>query len=174
VTAWRDGMPHGIMRGGVAETITYLELDDPAGIRPAGPPRVSADVARVDPPDGEISRWFYSAVGGAYAWTDRLDDDEATWQAHAERVETWVATVGAERAGYFELLKEGENVEIAFFGLLQPYHGLGLGGHLLTVALRRGFELGSRVWLHTNTLDGPHALPNYLARGLVTYRTENA
>jgi GNAT superfamily N-acetyltransferase len=152
--------------------VTYLALDDPAGIRPAAPPRVPAAIERVAPPDGEISRWFYVAVGGAYAWTDHLDDDDETWQAHAERVETWVATVGAERAGYVELLPRGDEVEIAYFGLLQPYHGLGLGGHLLTFALRRGFELGRRVWLHTCSLDGPHALANYEARGLVQYRTE--
>jgi GNAT superfamily N-acetyltransferase len=155
-------------------TVTYLELDDPAGIRPAAPPRVAAEIERVDPPDGELNRWFYTAVGAAYAWTDRLGDDAAAWQAHAERVETWIATVGAERAGYAELLPEGRDVQIAYFGLRAPYQGLGLGGHLLTVALRRGFELGQRVWLHTCTLDGPYALANYRARGLVPYRTETA
>jgi GNAT superfamily N-acetyltransferase len=153
--------------------VTYLELDDPAAIRPAKPPRVPVAIERVDPPDGEVSQWFYGAVGGAYAWTDRLDDDEATWQAHAEQVETWVATVGSQRAGYVELKPDGEgNVEIAFFGLLQPYQGVGIGGHLLTVALERAFAIGRRVWLHTCTLDGPHALPNYEARGLVPFRTE--
>ena len=30
----------------------------------------------------------------------------------------------------------------------------------------------TRVWLHTNTLDGPHALANYQARGLRPYKTE--
>jgi len=154
--------------------VTYLALDDPAGIRRAGPPRVPVAIQRVDPPDGEVSRWLYVAVGGAYAWTDRLDDDEARWQAHAEQVETWVATVGAQRAGYVELLPRDDEVEIAYFGLLQPYQGLGLGGHLLTFALERAFELGRRVWLHTCSLDGPHALPNYVARGMVPYRTETA
>ena len=40
---------------------TYLELDDPAALRPAGPPRVE-DVAvqRVAPPDGALSRWLYT------------------------------------------------------------------------------------------------------------------
>jgi GNAT superfamily N-acetyltransferase len=152
-------------------TITYLALDDPAGIRPAAPPRVPVEIERVEPPDGEVSRWFYVAVGGAYAWTDRLDDDDDKWQAHAEQVETWVATVGAQRAGYVELLPRDRDVEIAFFGLLQPYQGLGLGGHLLTFGLRRAFELGDRVWLHTCSLDGPHALPNYEARGMVPYKT---
>ena len=154
--------------------VTYLQLEDPGGIRPAAPPRVAAEIAQIDPPDGEVNRALYVAVGAPHAWTDRLGDDAATWQARAERVETWVATVGGERAGYAELLPQDGDVEIAYFGLLSRYQGLGLGGHLLTVALRRGFELGRRVWLHTCTLDGPHALANYKARGLVPYRTETS
>ena len=32
---------------------TYLELDDPAGLRPAGPPRLEdVEIERVAPPDG--------------------------------------------------------------------------------------------------------------------------
>jgi len=30
---------------------------------------------------------------------------------------------------------------------------------------------GARVWLTTCTLDGPYALPNYRARGMVPFRT---
>ena len=40
---------------------TYLELTDPAGIRPARPADI--EVARVDPPDGRVNRRFYEAVG---------------------------------------------------------------------------------------------------------------
>ncbi|MEA2383683.1 MAG: hypothetical protein QOH72_3654, partial [Solirubrobacteraceae bacterium] len=29
-----------------------------------------------------------------------------------------------------------------------------------------------RAWVHTCTLDGPNALPNYEARGLRRFRTE--
>jgi hypothetical protein len=28
------------------------------------------------------------------------------------------------------------------------------------------------VWVHTGTLDGPAALPNYLARGMAAYRRQ--
>jgi GNAT superfamily N-acetyltransferase len=80
--------------------------------------------------------------------------------------------VGGRRAGYFEL-RPGDGVEVRSFGLLAAFHGVGLGGWLLTVALRRARELGGRVWLHTCTLDAPAALPNYLARGLVAYRSES-
>ncbi len=67
----------------------------------------------------------------------------------------------------------GGEVEIAYFGLLPAFVGQGIGGHLLTVGLRRAWELASeRVWVHTCSLDGPAALANYQARGLVLYRTE--
>jgi GNAT superfamily N-acetyltransferase len=151
---------------------TYLELDNPALLRPARPPRVAdLEIARVEP-DGAVSRWFYVEVGTPYCWTDNLSRSDADWQAWAERVETWVASVAGARAGYYELRPEGDGVEVAYFGLLAAFHGQGLGGHLLTHALRRALEIAPRVWLHTNTQDGPAALPNYLARGLRPFRRE--
>jgi GNAT superfamily N-acetyltransferase len=152
---------------------TYLELDDPAALRPAGAPRLQdVAVARVAPPDGALSRWFYAEVGREYHWTEHLGRSAAEWQAWAEGVETWVATVGGDRAGYYELRADDEGVEIAYFGLLAAFQGAGLGGFLLTRALRRAFELAPRVWLHTCTLDGAAALPNYRARGLRPFRTQ--
>jgi len=152
---------------------TYLEIDRRAALRPAGPPRLEGvEIARAEPPDGELSRWFYVEVGTPHNWIDNLGRSEAEWQAWAERVETWVATVDGQRAGYYELRPDGDSVEVAYFGLLAAYQGAGLGGFLLTHALRRGFELAPRVWLHTNTQDGAGALPNYRARGLRPFRTE--
>ena len=144
---------------------TYLELTDPAGIRPA---RGSAEIVKVDPPDGAVNRRFYEQIGAHYVWIDHADETDAWWQAHAERVETWVIP----DAGYYELDRRGDDVEIAYFGLLPAFHGRGWGGALLEHALRRGFELGDRVWVHTCSLDGPHALKNYEARGLVPYRVD--
>jgi len=148
--------------------ITFLELTDPAGIRPA---RGTAEIVKVDPPDGRVNRFFYETVGADYAWTDHADETDAWWQAHAEAVETWMIP----DAGYVELRLDGDgrrDVEIAYFGLLPAHHGKGWGGALLEFALRRGFELGSRVWVHTCTLDGPHALDNYRARGLEVFRVD--
>src|SRR4051812_15900541 len=74
---------------GAVEVIrTYLELTDPRAIRPAGPPRVDGDVviARVDPPDGATSRWFYEHVGAPHQWTDNLHRSHAEWQAWADTV----------------------------------------------------------------------------------------
>jgi ribosomal protein S18 acetylase RimI-like enzyme len=152
---------------------TYLELDDPAALRPAGPPRIAGvEVTRVEPPDGAVNRWFYGEVGRDHNWIDHAGRSDGEWQAWAQGVETWMATAAGERAGYYELRLDGGGVEVAYFGLLPAFHGQGLGGFLLTHALRRGFELAPRVWLHTNTQDGAAALPNYRARGLRPFRTE--
>src|SRR4051812_30354042 len=107
---------------------TYLELTDPSAIRPAAEPRVDGDVAiaRVDPPDGAASRWFYEHVGAPHRWTDNLGRTRAEWRAWAEDVETWVATVDGKRAGYYELQPQGVSVEIAYFGLLPHAQGRGL------------------------------------------------
>jgi GNAT superfamily N-acetyltransferase len=156
-----------------AHTRTYLELDDPRALRPAAAPGIDGlEIARIEPPDGRLSRWFYVTVGEPHNWTDRAHWSDAEWRSWSEGVETWVATIGGERAGYYELRPEPGGVELAYFGLLPEFHGRGLGGHLLTHALRRALELGPRVWLHTNTQDAPAALPNYLARGLKPFRTE--
>jgi GNAT superfamily N-acetyltransferase len=81
--------------------------------------------------------------------------------------------VADESAGYFELRRHPTDVEIAYFGLVPRFIGQGLGGALLTRAAQEAWTIGaSRVWLHTCTLDSPHALPNYLARGFREFKTE--
>jgi GNAT superfamily N-acetyltransferase len=153
--------------------VTYLELDDPAALRPAAPPRLDdVAIARVEGGDGPLLRWFYVEVGRHHQWTDLLGWNDAEWERWGAGPETWVATVGGERAGYYVLDHQRESVEVRFFGLLPAFQGAGLGGHLLTHALRRGLELAPRVWLHTCSLDHPAALPNYEARGLRVVRTE--
>ena len=152
---------------------TWLELTGPTQLRPAREPGVpGVEVRRAEPPDGALSRWFYVEVGRGHAWTDHLGRDDAAWEAWALDVETWVLTVGGERAGFYELRPGDDGVELAYFGLLAAFQGRGLGGWLLTHALRRGLELAARVWVHTETRDARAALPNYLARGMVAYRRE--
>ena len=66
------------------------------------------------------------------------------------------------------------SVEITYFGLGIDVHGHGLGGWFLTEALHHGFSFEGveRVWLHTCSLDGPHARTNYEARGMRVFDTE--
>lgn len=156
-------------------TTWYLEQDTPGELRPAQPAPVTVTRAELVSP--ELNRFLYTAVGGDWHWIDRLG---WTWQQWHDwlsrpRVETWVAYLSGTPAGYVELdgATQPDDIEIAYFGLLPAFVGKGVGGHLLTVALRRAWELtDKRVWVHTCSLDGPAALANYQARGLKLYRTE--
>jgi GNAT superfamily N-acetyltransferase len=153
--------------------VTYLELADLRLLRPpTSPPERPFELRRISDP--EASRWFYETIGADWSWTDRAGWSDEQWAGWADQVETWVAWVGGERGGYTELRAVDASVQICFLGLLRPYHGLGIGGHLLTSAIRRCFELGERAWVHTSTLDGPHALANYQARGMRIFRRVSA
>ena len=156
-------------------TTTYLEIRDRSGVRGPGAPRVPFALVRVEVPTPELNRFLYIAVGAGWAWRDRLPWDRARWLRYLDRpeLETWVMYVRGSPAGYFELEREGDSIEVAYFGLLPAFIGLGLGGALLTAAVNRAFDSGAaRVWLHTCTLDHPQAFANYVARGLRPYRTE--
>ena len=116
-------------------------------------------------------------MGAAYHWRDRWDWSDAEIATHLARPEITlhVAECGALLAGWYELQRvpHDGSVEIAYFGLAPDAIGRGLGKHLLSCAVRDAWALGaSRVWLHTSSLDHPHALSNYEARGFSVYRTE--
>lgn len=158
-------------------TRTYLEMRDPAALRPAAVPEVPWAVERLDPCPPAMWRFLYIEVGRRYRWIDRLDwtDADATRYLADPAVSIWLLSVDGEPAGYFELRRDAAgDVELAYFGLMHAFLGRGLGGHLLTVATREAWALGpARVWLHTNDLDHSAALPNYLARGFEITRRES-
>lgn len=159
------------------EVVTqYLEMTSPADFRPRWMPDAEVRFEQARTPCPELNRFFYTAIGGDYAWIDRLPWDYETWQRHLERdaVETWVGLRGGNPVGYVELERQdGGDVEIAYFGVLPQFQGQGLGAHLLSCAVDRAWKMGARrVWLHTCSLDGPAALRNYEARGFRIYRSE--
>ena len=145
----------------VPTKVWYLELDE---LRPV-PPADGLRIELAEVPLGALNRFFYVEVGRDFHWVDRLGWTAQRWQQWAERVETWVAYERGTPAGYAEIQPLGERAEIAFFGVLEPFRGRGIGGALLTRAAERGRELGTCVSVNTCELDGPHALHNYEARG---------
>lgn len=165
---------------GVREVvITHLQMTDPGALRPARVPRVPVALVRAERPAPELSRYFYRAVGGDWYWLDRLGWTYEQWLAwvSAPGHELWYAVVDGVPAGYVELDRSSGgpgSVEIAYFGLLPGFAGLGLGGWLLTRAIERAWavEGTTRVWVHTSELDSEPALANYVARGLTPYGTE--
>ena len=155
----------------MAETITYLEMTDPAELRePAQRPRVEFELRQVSDPT--LNRDLYVEIGGPHKWVDRLRWTDAQWAAWAAGVETWIAEVDSEPAGYLELRVDQDSTLISIFGIRRPYRGNGLGAALLTHGIKRGFELAPRVWVSTNTMDAEHALANYEARGMRPFKRQ--
>jgi GNAT superfamily N-acetyltransferase len=157
--------------------------------RPADAPRALPDGCRLDLATGmtpEFARFLYALVGGPWHWTDRLGWSREQWaeELAVPGSEFRVLVRDGVPAGYVQLHAEvvdgGTHVEIRYFGLAESAIGLGLGGPLLeqgiaaawTLAERHPLPPTSRVWVHTCSLDGPAALANYRARGLVPYAEE--
>jgi GNAT superfamily N-acetyltransferase len=153
-------------------TRSYLQLSSPDTLRGA-PLRDGFRIERAFPCPIPFFRFLYTEVGREYRWRDRLTWTDEQCAAHLEKpgVAIWALYGHGAPGGYFELNAHPDgSVEIAFFGLMREYIGQGLGKALLSAAAERAWAFGpSRVWLHTCTLDGPAALPNYLARGFVKY-----
>ncbi|MBI5835145.1 MAG: GNAT family N-acetyltransferase [Armatimonadetes bacterium] len=155
-------------------TITYLEQTSPDDLRPKelADPRLT--VVEALAPQWRFNHFLYCLVGHDWQWFDRLKWSDDEWAAFAESpdLRTLVGYYDGSPAGYIELRRQGDEVEIASFGLAPRFVGLGLGGAFLTLAVRAAWAWEARrVWLHTCTLDHPRALPNYLARGFRVVRT---
>jgi GNAT superfamily N-acetyltransferase len=181
-----DAAPPG--GGDTLEVVrTYLELalaDGAAGaatrsVPDASLPDASLRVVRRAPCSAAEYRQLYQAVGGAHRWRDRLAWSDAQLDAWLARpdVNVWVLEADAlpqRHGGYYELQRHADGtVEVLYFGLVRALHGRGVGRALLEHAIAESRRLGApRVVLNTCTLDGPAALPNYLARGFRPVREE--
>jgi GNAT superfamily N-acetyltransferase len=170
--------------GGTPSTVWYLEQTRRSQPRPAKALDVPVEIVRAELPSPELSRYLYTAVGGDFFWVDRLP---WTWQRWSDwltqpGVETWVAWVRGTPAGYAELHAQAAGqVELAYLGLLPSFTGKGLGRRLLTFALDQAWTINqrwpgqpptNRVWLHTCSLDSPHAMHTYQTQELRLYRVE--
>ena len=157
-------------------TRTHLELRALDEFRPVPAPPGSGSVCRLRPVSAAQYRLLYGGVGAQWLWRDRLvwSDDELDTYLASPNIHVWKLTVATQTAGYFELQHHpNDTVELMYFGLVRAFMGQGFGGWLLTRAVEEAFALGAaRMILNTCSLDAPHALPNYLARGFTIVREE--
>ena len=162
----------------VEVTRTFVEMRDPGQLKRKDLPKGSdAHFVLCRPCAVPHYRELYKRVGEKWHWKDRnaFSDERLAGILDHPDVHVWELRVGKDLAGYFELEKQpGPVVEIVYFGLTPEFIGKGFGGAMLTKAVDEAWALGADVvWLHTCTLDSPHALPNYEARGFVkTGKTE--
>lgn len=169
-------------------TTWSLEQTSPGDLAPAPVPDAVAAgelaIVRAEVPSAAFNRFLYTAVGGDIEWVDQLVWSEEQWRAFVEKpgVETWVAYERGTPAGYIELDAQDEGVvEIAHFGLIPSFRGHRIGGHLLSYGTARAWDLAERhpgrdatkrVWLHTCSKDGPHAMANYQRRGFRVFEVK--
>ncbi len=163
---------------GIPDTLitTYLEMNSRAEFLPAFvEPSASLHILRIGGVDLPYYKFLYQAVGEKWRWRDRLVMPESDLRAVLSHPGCSVDVLYVEGipAGYVELLREGDQTEIAYFGLRPAYMGRGFGKHLLTYGIERAWAEGAqRLWLHTCNLDGPYALDNYRKRGFKIYNVD--
>ena len=166
----------------IAITITKLEMHErPSHVRPHLPhsgEHTRAMLMKIDAPPLHFYRYLYTTVGDAYVWVQRRRMDDAALGAIVRhpQVEIYVLYVGGAPAGYAELdFRVKREVELAYFGLLPEFIGHGFGSYLLASAIDIAWlQPIERLWVHTNTLDHPRALPLYQKMGFVPYAQEKA
>ena len=134
-------------------------------------------VQLVQPSDFQLNKFFYKNIGKKHYWVDRLAWSEKEWTEYIsnKKIKTYVLKKNEDLAGYFELIihDDKNEVEIAYFGLLEEYQNKKLGSFLLSSAIKNSFFSNpKRVWVHTCSLDHKNALKNYISRGMKIFKKE--
>ena len=158
----------------VAVRVYYLEmLSPPATCSPA--PREGLTVIHAKKPTVAYYRFLYNAVGKDYHWytRGRLPDAELAASLSDPLNEIHALHVDGTPAGFAELDRRTEEIELVQFGLMGEFIGQGLGKYFLQWTIDRVWSYQPRrFWLHTCSLDHPRALPNYQKAGFVLYQEE--
>ena len=134
-------------------------------------------ITQLDPVDFQLNKFFYKNIGKNYKWVDRLVWSETKWIDYVsnKNLKTFILKNKNDLAGFFESIFhiEKNEIEIAYFGVLEEYQNKKLGSYLLSEAIKKSFENNiRRVWLHTCSTDHKNALNNYIARGMKIFKSE--
>jgi GNAT superfamily N-acetyltransferase len=165
----------------VVVTRTYLSMAEPSELRRGAAPAIAAQLTEMARCSVAEWRAMYAQVGRRWNWHDRdrwpdarLEERLGSGRVRVFRVTAEATGADTETMGFLELEQHDDgSVEIAYMGLDERVFGRGLGRWLVAEATATAFAWGgTRVWLHTCTLDSDTALPNYLARGFVPTHSE--
>ena len=156
---------------------SYLEINSLQDLKKVQKPSDEYSVSLLDPTNFQLNKFFYKNIGKKHSWIDRLAWIDSQWIDYVsnKKVKTYIFKHRDDLAGFFELIFhfEKNEVELAYFGLLQEYHNKRLGSYLLFEAIKKSFvKKINRVWVHTCTLDHKNALNNYISRGMKVFKKE--
>jgi len=171
------GTPPDPLEGKLRSVITYLQMTErPAPRQVPLPGNLRLALLHAERPSVPFYRFLYHTVGKRWFWWVRraMSDEALAAVIQDPLVEVYVLYCDGQPAGYFELDRRvAEEVELAYFGLLPDFIGRRLGPYLLGQAIDLAWTYGPRrLWVNTNSLDHPRALPLYQKLGFVPYRQE--
>ena len=158
-------------------TRNYLEINSLKDLKEVSEPSSDYSLILIEPDNFQLNKFFYKSIGKNHRWVDRLIWSDEKWINYVsnEKVKSYVLKQNEDLVGFFELIFHTElnEIEIAYFGILEEYHNKKLGSYLLSQAIKKSFnEKIRRVWLHTCSFDHKNAINNYLARGMKIFKTE--
>ena len=150
-------------------TVTFLEMHVPPAYTPPAPYNRQVALLKTKDIPLHFYRYLMDRVGRKWHWVNvlRLDDDELSAGIHREDRDIRVLYLDGAPAGFFDIKPHlPDEVELAYFGMMEHATGLGLGRWFLGSAIAAAWSYGpKRVTVQTCTLDHPAALPLYQKLG---------
>ncbi len=165
-----------IANGELGAIVTSLEMASRPPLRAM--PASELRLERWQAPTAKKYRTLYRRIGEPWLWFSRLElsDADLLQIIHDPMVRIWaVLDRRGIKVGILELdFRLPEQCEIAFFGLVPELTGKGHGKWLMAMVLQMAWAEADmqRLWVHTCTLDGPHALTFYQRSGFVAYQRQ--
>ena len=153
----------------IGVTVTFLEMSVPPAYYPPLPYNRQLALLRVKDIPLHFYRYLMDRVGRKWHWVNvlRLSDDELSAGLHREDRDIRVLYLDGAPVGFFDIKPHLPNeVELAYFGMMEHATGQGLGRWFLGAAISACWSHGpKRVVVQTCTLDHPAALPLYQKLG---------
>ena len=155
----------------------YLEIQSIDDLVESENPSNEFIIELLNPTNFQLNKFFYKNIGKKHHWVDRLVWTDKQWIDYTDdkKVKTFVLKKQEDLVGYYELIShlDQNEIEIAYFGILEEYQNQKLGSFLLTSAIKNSFLSNpDRVWVHTCSLDHRNALLNYISRGMKVFKKE--
>ena len=153
----------------------YFEITSIKNLKGKNKPSDKIFLELLDNKNFELNKFFYKQIGKKHQWIDRLVWQDKDWIKHVsnENLKTYILKEDEELVGFFELIFDKNECEIAYFGILEEYIGKSFGSYMLSEAIKIAFQRKvKRIWVHTCSLDHKNAILNYQARGMNIFKTE--
>lgn len=116
---------------------------------------------------------IYKQIGDPWGWTGRtqMTKNELSEKLHANPL--YQLVYKHKFAGFVELEKVTNNMEIKYFGILNAFQGLGIGGFFLKWSINKAWSYSPvKVVVHTCEYDHPLALNLYQKYGFTLVKTQ--